>query len=160
MDRPRRRIPATELRIHLGQALKALNEEDLVIEKGGFPVAILTRYDGAVYRIEKETEMTANAAAYARAVMRPGNPAAIGAALAVIKLGWAGLDADAVVDSIYAARDAGASSRVADLDRDEDQADEEGEDDGQVSFGYRFLPQGADQEIRRVADAPDEGYRS
>ena len=41
MGKPRRTLPATELRVHLGEALRALEAEDLVIEKGGVPVALL-----------------------------------------------------------------------------------------------------------------------
>ena len=43
----KRRLPATELRVRLGEALRSLEDGDIVIEKGGVPVAVLSRYPGA-----------------------------------------------------------------------------------------------------------------
>jgi hypothetical protein len=153
MDRPRRRLAATELRVHLGEALKALETEDLVIEKGGVPVAILSRYDGVVYNIRKGgSDMNQNAA-YEAALCRRGNPAALPAALEAMRLGWVGIDSDELVAEIYAAREAGASSRVLDFDEGEDEAD-----DDDIPSGQRLLQPRDEQEIRKVAEARRTDY--
>ena len=38
-------VSATDLRVRLGEMLRRLEDEDLVIEKGGIPVAVLSRYE-------------------------------------------------------------------------------------------------------------------
>jgi len=162
MDRPRRRLAATELRVHLGEALKALETEDLVIEKGGVPVAILSRYDGVVYNIRKGGSDMNKSAAYEAALSRRGNPAALPAALEAMRLGWVGIDSDELVAKIYAWRAAGTSNRVIDLSEDDDGAEDHREDaeDDEVSTGYGLLHQSDETEARRVADDRDGGYRA
>jgi hypothetical protein len=153
MDRKRRLLAATELRVHLGEALKALETEDLVIEKGGVPVAILSRYDGVVYNIRKRgSDMNTNAA-YEAALARRGNPAALPAALEAMRLGWVGVDSDELVAEIYAAREAGASARVFDFDEGED---EPADDD--VPARQRRLQSRDEQDVRKVAEEPYRGY--
>jgi len=39
-----KRMPATEFRVHLGKVLRNLDRGDVIIEKGGVPVARVTRY--------------------------------------------------------------------------------------------------------------------
>jgi hypothetical protein len=138
MERPRRRLPATELRVHLGEALKALEGEDLIIEKGGVPVALLTRYDGTVY---------------------DGNPNGWPGALAAMNAGWAGLDSDSLNAALYAARASGTKPPLPDLSEDGDNAEDA--EDGEVSPGLRLLQPRDEPPVRRVADEPDDGgYRA
>ena len=146
MERRRRRVPATELRVHLGEALRALEDEDLVIEKGGVPVALLTRYDGVIYEIGREARMSR---AYTAALTKRGNPEAWPGAFVAMARGWAGIEAEALTERVYAARAAGATSVHYTLD-------EEGAGDGEVPSGQRRL-YWSDGETRRVADAPDRG---
>jgi hypothetical protein len=151
MAKPRRKLPATELRVHLGEALKALEEEDLVIEKGGVPVAILSRYDGIVYRVGKGgTEMSTGTTAYLAALSKRGNPAAWPAAFNAMKRGWAGIESGEMTGAVYAAREAGASTRAYTID-EEDASDDE------VPGRQRYLHRGS-REARRVADEGDGGY--
>ena len=146
-------MAATELRVHLGEALRALETEDLVIEKGGVPVAILSRYDGVVYQIRKGgSDMNKNAA-YEAALVRRGNAAALPAALEAMRLGWVGINSDELVAEIYAAREDGASSRVLDFDEGEDE-----DDDGDVSARQRLLHPRDEQEVRKVAEERRGGY--
>lgn len=157
MERPRRRLPATELRVHLGEALKALENEDLVIEKGGVPVALLKRYDGVVYEIGKGGgDMGANNTAYSEALSKRGNPNGWPGALAAMNAGWAGLDSDNLNAALYAARAAGTNTPLPDLS----EGAEDAEDD-EVSPGLRLLQPRDEPPVRRVADKSDDGgYRA
>ncbi|HXK32601.1 MAG TPA: hypothetical protein VNM91_01125 [Dehalococcoidia bacterium] len=99
-------MAATDLRVHLGEALRRLEHEDIVIETGGVPVALLTRYvpDGERKRSLDEE--------YARAVSKPVEPGGREKMLAAIAQGWPeGFDADEVIKNIYRWRDEGASTR-------------------------------------------------
>lgn len=152
-------MPATELRVHLGEALRALETEDLVVEKGGVPVALLTRYDGTAYQLRKGGgDMTTNAA-YEAALSKRGDAAAWPGTFAVMKLGWLEIDSDELVESIYKWRAAGTSNRVVELSEDDEGGGEDAED-GEVSPGYRLLHQRHETETRRIADERDGGYRA
>jgi antitoxin (DNA-binding transcriptional repressor) of toxin-antitoxin stability system len=80
-------MAATELRIHLGAALRSLDKGDIVIEKGGIPVAVLTRYRRGETPSEREQ-------AYERALAKRGDPAAWPRAFQAMSEGWSGLDAE------------------------------------------------------------------
>ncbi|MDE3096454.1 MAG: hypothetical protein KGK07_10720 [Chloroflexota bacterium] len=146
--RKRKGIPATEVRVHLGEALKAVEEEDLVIEKGGVPVAILTKYVPA-----GEASM-AVATEYERAVSKRAEPGGIERMTAAMARGWAAIDADEFIEDVYRAREEGASNREVTLDGDEGEADE-GELPDRHGRVYRRPP----APDLRVADGPGPEYR-
>jgi hypothetical protein len=91
IDMKRRRISATELRVHLGEMLRALEDEEFVIEKGGVPVAVLSRYRP----VEAER---------VRGVLK-GDPSKWPDALAAIEEGFTGIDGEALKDEIYRRRE-------------------------------------------------------
>lgn len=149
MVRKRKGIPATEVRVHLGEALKAVEEEDLVIEKGGVPVAILTKYVPA-----GEASM-AVATEYERAVSKRAEPGGIERMTAAMARGWAAIDADEFIEGVYRAREEGASARDVTLDDD----DEGGADDGELPDRHGRVYRRPPAPGLRVADGPGPEYR-
>jgi len=107
----RRAIPATELRVHLGEALRALDQEDIVVEKGGVPVAVITRYEGV-------TDMAAAAAgtAWSKAVVKPAEAGGWARAEAAMERGWSGISAEDLVESVRRARAEGTKAEPVTLD--------------------------------------------
>ncbi len=144
-------ISATELRVHLGETLRRLDKEDLVIEKGGVPVAVLRRYvpEAAESRVEAE---------YERALARRAEPRGWERMDAAIAAGWAGVDADELVANIYRWRDEDArQSRHFEFDDGEMGASDD--DKGGVSPRQRHL-QSHDPRAKRVADGNGETYKA
>ncbi len=129
-------MPATELRVHLGEALKALETEDLLIEKGGVPVALLSSYQG-----QAEQEVDEMRPEYERSLSKRAEPNGIARTLAAMERGWVGIDADELSANIERWREAGARTTRPALD---DEDEDEGPDGGEVSSGqqhlYRFAP--------------------
>ncbi|HYM14697.1 MAG TPA: hypothetical protein VEZ14_03995 [Dehalococcoidia bacterium] len=147
--RRRRTVPATELRVHLGAALRALADEDLVIEKGGIPVALLTRYSPAVVSAtELETE-------YARSLSKVAGPGGWERMSAAMAAGWAGVSAEEMVANLYRWRAEGGVSPRPSLDDDEAGEDD---DDGEVPAGQRYLYQRRPK-TQRVAEGPRPEYK-
>jgi antitoxin (DNA-binding transcriptional repressor) of toxin-antitoxin stability system len=111
-------MAATDLRVHLGEALRSLEDGDIIIEKGGIPVAVLSRY-------APESTADERAAAYERALSQRGDrsPEAWALALEAMKLGWTGIDAEELKAQIYRDRDR-SGSRYYDPDRSRNVADE------------------------------------
>ena len=149
MNKPRRNLPATELRVHLGEALRALEAEDLVIEKGGVPVALLIKY-----RSESEAAAPAAAGEYERALSHRAEPGAWERMDAVMAGGWAGIEAEELVANVYRWRAEGAEPRHFSFDKPEQEG---GVDERDVPDRQRRLhprrPQG-----KRVADSDAPGY--
>ena len=141
MSKPRRTVPATELRVHLGEALKALEDEDIVVEKGGVPVALLTRYRREVAHMEPGTETQ-----YERALSKRAEPGGWERTLVAMERGWAGINEDEMIANIYRWRELGATQRRYGLDDDfaSDDKVDEGLDDGSgaISSRQRYLQQG------------------
>ena len=104
-------MAATDLRVNLGAALRSLDDGDIVIEKGGVPVAVLSRYGARVVR-SKDNEAERSAASYAGAVSKAADrsPEALAKALAAMEAGWAGIDADEAIDKIHRWREGGGSA--------------------------------------------------
>src|SRR5688572_29999390 len=111
-----RRMAATDLRVNLGAALRSLDDGDIVIEKGGVPVAVLSRYGD---RVRGATEV-GDAASYTEAISKPADRSAdaLARALAAMDVGWSGLDPDEAIENIYRRRDEGASDRHVDLTKE------------------------------------------
>jgi hypothetical protein len=150
--RKRRRIPATELRVHLGEALKALQTEELVIEKGGVPVAVIRLYEGPS---EEVSEMRTE---YERSLSKRAEPNGIARTLAAMERGWVGIDADELSANIERWREAGARSTRPSLDNDDEDEDS---DDGETSPGQQHLYRlDAPETTLRVADDPGPGWRA
>jgi antitoxin (DNA-binding transcriptional repressor) of toxin-antitoxin stability system len=149
MSKPRRTLPATELRVHLGEALRALETEDLVIEKGGVPVALLIKY-----RSEAEAVAPAASGEYERALSHRAAPGGWQRMDAVMASGWAGIEPEEFAADVYRWRAEGAQPRHFSFDEPEreDDADERGVPGRQRRLHPR-RPQG-----KRVADGDAPGY--
>lgn len=144
MSRPRRTLPATELRVHLGAALRNLAREDIVIEKGGVPVAILTAY--------RPVEPAALEAEYERSLSSRALPGGVERMERAMAAGWAGIAPEELVANVYRWRDEGISDRVVVLDEAEEEAG-----GGTVPAGQRRL-RARRSEGKRVADGPRPRY--
>jgi len=149
MSKTRRVLAATELRVHLGEALRALATEDLVIEKGGVPVALLISYRSGAVEGAPEP-----AGAYERAVSKRAEPGGLERMESVMGSGWAGIEAEEIVANVYRWREEGASARHFSFDEPLEEGDER-----EVPGGQRRLhPRRA--EGKRVADSDGPGYTS
>lgn len=145
MSKRRRTIAATDLRVHLGEALKALDEEDIVIEKGGIPVAMLTKYgDAREMSPLRSTE-------YEMALGKRAEPGTWPEAEAAMASGWAGIEAAELVAEVYRGREAGATERHYELE----------------SFSYEREVSGRQRRMhpgpgktKRVAEKPAPKYRT
>lgn len=136
MSRKRRIIPATELRVHLGEALKALQDEDIVVEKGGVPVAMLVRYGREAAAV---TELTTG---YERALSKRAEPGGWERTLSAMERGWAGINEEEMVANIYRWREEGATQRRYSLDEDDD-GEEPVYGSSKVPHRQRHLQQGS-----------------
>ena len=148
MGKPRRTLPATELRVHLGEALRALEAEDLVIEKGGVPVALLVKYRG-----ESQTFETAASSEYERALSHRAEPAGWQRMDGVMASGWAGIEAEELAANVYRWRAEGAQPRHFSFD---DPAQEEADERDVPDRQRRLHPRRSSG--KRVADGDDPGY--
>ena len=148
MSKPRRTLPATELRVHLGEALRALESEDLVIEKGGVPVALLVKY-----RSETEAAEAALPGEYERALSKRAEPAGWQRMETVMASGWAGIEAEELVANIYRWREQGAEPRHFSFDEQLEEDADARDVPGRQRRLHPRRPQG-----QRVADGDDQGY--
>jgi len=139
MSKRRRIMPATELRIHLGEALKALEEEDIVVEKGGVPIAMLVRYG------PEAKAMSEAATSYERALSKRAEAGGWERTLSAIERGWAGIDEGEMIANIYRWREEGATRRYVSLD------DEDSDEEHTYGSGALFGRQ------RRLQQGPSEG---
>ena len=139
MSKRRRIMPATELRIHLGEALKGLEEEDIVVEKGGVPIAMLVRYG------PEAKAMSEAATSYERALSKHAEAGGWERTLSAMERGWAGISAEELTANIYRWREEGATQQYVRLD-DED-GDEEHPYGSRALFGRQ----------RRLQQSPSEG---
>ena len=133
MSKPRRILPATELRVHLGEALRSLEAEDLVIEKGGVPVALLIKYQAAA----PAAEAPGIEAEYRRSLSRRAEPGGWERMDAAMASGWSGIEAEELVANIYRWRVEGATARHFTFD--EGGGTEEQGDEGEIPAGQRRL---------------------
>ena len=132
-------MPATELRIHLGEALKGLEEEDIVVEKGGVPIAMLVRYG------PEAKAMSEAATSYERALSKRAEVGGWERTLSAMERGWAGISAEELTANIYRWREEGATRQYVSL---EDEAgDEEHPHGSRALFGRQ----------RRLQQSPSEG---
>ena len=115
--RRRRTLPATELRVHLGAALRALAEEDIVIEKGGVPVALLTAYRPAA------AEAGGAETAYTRSLSRAAEPGGWERMDAAMAAGWTGIEPEELVANVYRWRAEGGMTPLRSLAATDDEAD-------------------------------------
>ena len=130
-------MAATELRVHLGDALKSLEDEDIVVEKGGVPIAMLVKYG------REAKVMTETASSYERALAKRAEAGGWERTLGAIERGWAGINEEELIESIYRWRQEGGTRRRYGLD-DDDAGDGvgEGRDDGrEIPLGQRHLQQ-------------------
>ena len=111
MSKPRRIVPATELRIHLGEALKGLEDEDIVIVKGGVPVAMLTRYGK-----ERAAMIETIETQYERALSKRAEPGGWARSAGAMERGWVGINEEELIANIYRWRDEGATRIRYELD--------------------------------------------
>ena len=92
-----RRLPATHVRVHLGEVLRSLEREgDVVIERDGIPVARLVRYEPV------------DRAALPPGVSKAGDPSAWPRAIAAARRGWKDIDGERLIAQIRQWRDEGS----------------------------------------------------
>jgi hypothetical protein len=139
-------MPATELRVHLGEALRSLDDADIVIEKGGVPVAILTRYTPPVVDVDTSVDP-----AYLAALSKRAEPDGILRAIAAMRKGIPDWDSEKLIADMYAAREAGIKTTYYTLDDDEELI-EEGADDDEVPGRQRRLHRSSEAGSSRVAE--------
>ncbi len=147
-------MAATELRVHLGEVLRALEREDIVIAKGGVPVALLVRYEPEPARYEPGSAAVEEE--YERALSRRAEPGGAERMDAAMAAGWAGIEAEELAANVYRWREEGASARRLSLDDDEPEV---GDDGGEVPAGQRHLYQ-SHPKTRRIAEKDGPGYSS
>ena len=155
-------MAATELRVHLGAVLKALEHEDVIIEKGGVPVALLVRYEPegsmASYRYSRGFS-GANSRSYSMSLSRSATPGGIARMDAAMAAGWAGINAAELTANVYRWREEGATARGFSFDDERDDGASEGPDDGgEVSSGQRYVYQQHPETSQRVAEKDGPGY--
>lgn len=152
-------VSATDLRVRLGEMLRRLDEEDLVIEKGGTPVAILSRYRPA--GADGRGIGTGVSQEYERSLVKTADARGWETTLDAIRAGWKDVDADAMLRRIYEARDENARRArhyTLDIESEEDAASE-ARDDAWTTAPARLrrLHRPAPTE-KRVADGGDASY--
>lgn len=129
--------------------MRRLAFEELVIEKGGIPVAVLSRYTPGSAEVGVE-------AAYQQALARRAEPRGWERMDAAVAAGWAGLDAEEMVANIYRRREEAArQSRHFDFNVEEPEDDD---DSGLPPGQRRLLPR--DTPARFVADGDDSKYQA
>ena len=147
-------MAATELRVHLGEALRALAREDIVIEKGGVPVALLTRFEpGSPARMPAALE-----AEYERSLAKRAEPGGFERMERAMEAGWEGLNIDEMEANIYRWRREGTRPAAFRVDDDDDtEADADG---GEVSVRYeRVHSRDVPQTHVAEGDGPRHGAR-
>lgn len=157
---PRATVSATDLRVRLGEMLRRLEHEDLVIEKGGIPVAVLTRY--APEAGPRSLEPATMKAEYEAALVKRADTTGWETTLDAIRVGWGSeVDASAMARRVYEARDVNARrSRRYDVDpEDESAATSEGRDDAWTTAPARLRRlHRPPADAKRVADAGAAPY--
>jgi antitoxin (DNA-binding transcriptional repressor) of toxin-antitoxin stability system len=156
IDMKRVTVSATDLRVRLGEMLRRLEDEELVVEKGGIPVAILSRYhppetDSRSLRRPANEE-------YERALVKRADPGDWETTMNTIRGGWTGVDAEEMIRNIYRSRDDNA--RLArHYDLDESDAPSEVRDDAwsTAPARLRHLHRPV-ADAKRVADGGDATY--
>lgn len=182
-------VSATDLRVRLGEMLRRLEGEDLVIEKGGIPVAVITRYQRGSgwpeYRegermLDVRKEQAVNESDVVRKIAdiraryasgRAGADAGKGAAddttwddaMAAIREGWS-IDGDKMIEDTYRWREEGSRlNRYYTLTEDgliTEVGDERGDERiEELSDRQRHLHR-RDQPARFVADRGDTTYEA
>ncbi len=106
----------------MGEALKTLDVEDLLIEKGGVPVAVLSRYEPGTR--EEEPVLRTE---YERSLSKRAEPGGIARMFAAMARGWVGIDTDALIADVARRREVGASGRRYSLDAEGDETDDDAE---------------------------------
>jgi len=102
-------MAATDLRVHLGEALRRLDKEDIIIEKGGVPVAVLKRYTPD----ERRPSAGSVYDAYERTLSKKADSSAWPRAFAAMRKGWAGVDVDKLIADIHRWREEGSRPPVS-----------------------------------------------
>ncbi len=155
-----RTISATEARVHFGELLKSLADGDVLIEKGGIPVAVLSAAPrwGSREPGPKEVPMerfpvlmNANAGVVAKAPA-PNGWARLEAATSA---GWVGVDTDAAIADVYRWRDEGGTRSFSFND-----SAETDDDDGPTLPDRQRRVHQRDAQEQRVADGDAPKYRA
>jgi antitoxin (DNA-binding transcriptional repressor) of toxin-antitoxin stability system len=148
----RRIVSATEVRTHLGEALRSLEQEELVIEKGGVPVAMLVKYRPPAVATSREE-------AYEQALTKRAEPAGWERMDAAMAAGWAGIEPDELTANIYRWRAEGGTARRYSFDDGDVDAAAEVTDARDVPARQRRLhPRRATK--HRVADGDGPTYQA
>jgi antitoxin (DNA-binding transcriptional repressor) of toxin-antitoxin stability system len=158
MSKPRRTMPATEFRVRLGEVLRSLGREDIVIEKGGIPVAVLTAYRPLAAETAGRAPVAGIDAEYDRAVSKRAEPRGWELMDEAMAAGWAGIEPDELAANVYRWRQEGQTSEFATWDGGiaptEDDAD-----GGEVPAGQQHLhPRRRRPQQARVAERDGPGH--
>jgi antitoxin (DNA-binding transcriptional repressor) of toxin-antitoxin stability system len=159
MSKPRRTMPATEVRVRLGEVLRCLASEDIVIEKGGIPVAVLTAYQApAVETAGRRPAAGGIEDEYERAVSRRAEPRGWERMDKAMAAGWAGIGPDELAANVYRWREEGQTSEDPVWDA-EYLATQEAADGGEVPAGQQHLYSRRRRSgEKRVAEDRGPGY--
>jgi prevent-host-death family protein len=102
IDREPTSVPATELRVHLGSVLRRIRKgEDIVIEKGGTPVAVVIDVTKYEQLREIERQHTPLRPQRVLASPAPDGPERLRRAM---KTGWKGIDGEELKKRIRESR--------------------------------------------------------
>jgi antitoxin (DNA-binding transcriptional repressor) of toxin-antitoxin stability system len=158
MSKPRRTMPATEFRVRLGEVLRSLDREDIVIEKGGIPVAVLTAYRPPAADTAGRPADAGIESEYDRAVSKRAEPRGWELMDEAMAAGWAGIEPDELVANVYRWREEGQTSEFRSWD-DRSAPMEVAADGGEVPAGQRYMyPRRKRPGQARVADGRGPGY--
>jgi hypothetical protein len=95
--RPRRNISVEECSAYFDTILNMIEREDIVIEEDGMPVAMLVAFTDESAALSEDR--------YERMVGKRGDPSEWPAMLDAMQQGWAGIDAEQLIQRIYRDRD-------------------------------------------------------
>jgi hypothetical protein len=147
INKRRRTMAATDLRVHLGEALRSLDDADIVIEKGGVPVAILTRYAPPI--VDVDTSMDPS---YLAALSKRAEPDGILRAISAMRKGIPDWDSEKLIADMYAAREAGTKTTYYTLDDDGEMVEAESGGHDEIPARQRRLHRSPEAGSSRVAE--------
>jgi hypothetical protein len=94
----RRIMAATDVRVHLGEVLRSLDKHDVIVEKDGMPVAIISRFPESRRRNDSgQRESTSRSGVSSSGRIKPSPKPALSAE-----------EAERIIADIYRWRDEGA----------------------------------------------------
>lgn len=153
-------VSATDLRVRLGEMLRRLEHEDLVIEKGGVPVAVLTRY--MPEPASRSPVAGGKHDEYEAALVKRADARGWETTLDAIRSGWGSeVDADAMARRVYEARDMNrrrSRNYTVDLENESAPGSEDGDHAWTTAPARLRRLHRPPEDPKRVADAGTAPY--